>query len=219
MAKKAKEANVADNCILIEKELSKLKLWANLVPLQSFRGNLRYIFSERVWNTIRSTVYRRDEYKCTICKRDNIQLHAHEDWIYDYEKSLQKLNKIITLCDLCHNNIHLGYSGSIGIESREKNRQHWCKINNQNEDDFKKYIFNIIVLWKLKNKIQWKIVDNNGIEITRIKLSIFSVNLKSNEPNLFRIDVCLDVKVNNSLIGKDKWGDLVNLVIYKRLGF
>ena len=170
MVKKAKEENVADNCISIEKELSKLKLWANLVPEQSFKANLRYTFSKKDWNTIRAAVYRRDEYKCTICKRDNIPLHAHEDWIYDYKKGLQKLNGIISLCDPCHNNIHLGYSGSVGIESRKKNIQHWCKINKQNENDFKKYIFNVFVLWKLKNKIQWKIVDNNGIDITRIKL-------------------------------------------------
>ena len=170
MVKKAKEESVADNCILIEKELSKLNLWANLVPEQSFKTNLRYIFSKKDWNTIRAAVYRRDEYKCTICKRDNIPLHAHEDWIYDYENGLQKLDGIISLCDLCHNNIHLGYSGSVGVESREKNIQHWCKINKQNEDNFKKYIFNVFVLWKFKNKIQWKVVANNGYEITHIKL-------------------------------------------------
>ncbi len=168
MVKKAKKEPIADSCISIENELSKLKLWANLVPEQSFKTNLRHIFSRKEWNTIRSAVYRRDEYKCTICKRDNIQLNAHEDWIYDYKKGLQKLNKIISLCDLCHNNIHLGYSGSVDDESREKNRQHWCKINNQNEEDFKTYLFNVYVLWNLKNKIQWKIVDSRGIEITRI---------------------------------------------------
>ena len=172
MVKKAKKKDVANSCILIEKEFSKLKLWANLVPLQSFKTNLRYVYSRKEWNIIRSAVYRRDENKCTICKRDNIQLHAHEDWIYDYKKGLQKLNNIIALCDLCHNNIHLGYSGSVDDESREKIRQHWCKINNQNEEDFKRYLFNVFVLWNLKNKIQWKIVDNKGIEITR------NINLK-----------------------------------------
>ena len=169
MVKKAKKEPVADSCILIEKELSKLKLWANLVPEQSFKANLRYVYSGKEWGIIRAAVYRRDEYKCTICKRDDIPLHAHEDWIYDYKKGLQKLNNIIALCDLCHNNIHLGYSGSVGVESREKNRQHWCEINNQNEEDFIRYIFNVYVLWQLKNTIQWKTVDKNGVEITRFK--------------------------------------------------
>ena len=168
MVRKAKKKPIADNCISIEKELSKLKLWANLIPLPSFKANLWHIFSKKEWNTIRSAVYRRDENKCTICKRDNIQLNAHEDWIYDYKEGLQKLNKIISLCDLCHNNIHLGYPGSVDDESREKIRQHWCKINDKNEEDFKKYIINVFVLWNLKNKIQWKIVYSNGIEITRI---------------------------------------------------
>ena len=169
MVKKAKKKDVANSCILIEKEFSKLKLCANLVPEQSFKANLRYVYSRKEWDIIRAAVYMRDEYKCTICKRDDIPLHAHEDWIYDYKKGLQKLNNIIALCDLCHNNIHLGYSGSVGVESREKNRQHWCKINNQNEEDFIKYVFNVYVLWHLKNTIQWKTVDKNGVEITRFK--------------------------------------------------
>jgi hypothetical protein len=168
MVKKAKKEDVANSCISIEKELAKLKLWANLVPEQSFKANLRYILSKKEWNTIRLAVYRRDEYKCTICKRDDVKLNAHEDWIYDYKKGLQKLNNIIALCDLCHKNIHLGHSVSVDVESKEKIRQHWCKINNQNEEDFKRYFFNVLVLWRLKNKIQWKIVDSNGIEITRI---------------------------------------------------
>lgn len=168
MVKKAKKRLLTDNCISIETELSKLKLWANLIPLQSFKVNLRHILLRKEWNAIRSAIYKRDEYKCIICKRDDVKLNAHEDWVYDYKKGLQKLNRIISLCDLCHNNIHLGYSGSVDIESKEKIRQHWCKINNQNEEDFKRYLFNVFVLWHLKNKIQWKIVDSNGIEITRI---------------------------------------------------
>jgi len=144
--KKPMSESSADICKLIENQFSNLKLRANLVPKQCYKVNLRNILSKKDWDIIRTAVYERDENECTICKRDNIPLHAHEDWIYDYEKGIQKLNKIISLCESCHENIHLGQSGNLSDDSRKRIREHWCKINDQNEEAFKKYLFNVLVL-------------------------------------------------------------------------
>ena len=105
MVKKAKKELIADSCISIEKELSKLKLWANLIPLQSFKANLRHIFSRKEWNSIRSAVYKRDEYKCPICsanlsRNDRLTVGStvHKEQIYTHYQ---------TQCDVCRRYINL----------------------------------------------------------------------------------------------------------------
>jgi len=153
-------------CIAIEKELSKLKLRANMIPEQSYGVNLRGTLSRSEWDIIRSLIYKRDGYKCTICNQEGAQLHAHEDWIFDYKKGIQVLGNIISVCVNCHNNIHLGHSSTFKESIRKELKHHWCKINNKNEEDFKKYIFNLMILERCKDQFKWKVVDNNGIEIT-----------------------------------------------------
>ncbi|KKK40739.1 hypothetical protein LCGC14_0590500 [marine sediment metagenome] len=54
--------NLINKCVSIEENLSKLKLWANLVPKNSFFNNLRRLFPKEEWDIIRKLVYKRDNY-------------------------------------------------------------------------------------------------------------------------------------------------------------
>ncbi len=157
-----KEENLVSRCTSIEKKLSKLYLWANLVPKNSFFDNLRYLFSNEEWDIIRKLVYKRDKYKCKICKRDNIKLEAHEEWVYNYKEETQKLSNIISLCNLCHVNKHLGFA-EILIEEKKLAKEniikHWCWVNHEKEENFNSYRESIFELWNLKNMIKWKIIS------------------------------------------------------------
>ena len=70
---------------------------------------------------------KRANYKCAICGRPVKRLEAHEQWSYDEEKGVQKLENIIAVCHDCHSVIHIGRTQLVGdIERAEK---HYMKVN------------------------------------------------------------------------------------------
>ncbi len=161
---------IIQECILLEKQLSKYKLWGNLVPKKSFYANLRKVISKKDWDILRKLVYKKDSYKCYICGQTNIRFEAHEEWTYNYGEAIQKLDTINALCKLCHLNKHLGYA-SILIKKGELDEnsliQHWCMVNGVKKEKFREYSNQVIRLWNLKNTFDWTIVDFYGKIISK----------------------------------------------------
>ena len=58
------------------------------------------------WIKLRSLVIMRDKYKCKMCGRDNfLQVH-HKEYINGLKAWEYKPCELITLCDICHSNVH-----------------------------------------------------------------------------------------------------------------
>ena len=155
-------------CQSLEQELSKYKLWGNLIPKGSFYANLRKVLTKSQWDSLRNFVYEKDSYKCFICGISGVPLEAHEHWKYDYENSIQKLHDIYALCRLCHLNNHLGLASILVREDRLDQRklaEHWCKINQEEVTNFRHYQKRVKRLWELRNQFEWKIVDKNDKDI------------------------------------------------------
>jgi len=179
-----KNNDIIEVCHSLEKELSKYKLHANMVPEKAFKANLRKILPKNEWDILRRAVYKKDSHKCYICGQKNIRLEAHEKWKYIYERSIQKLQDINGLCSLCHLNIHLGYAGNKNRKEREELIQHWCNVNVKNKKDFFNYFKNTWELWELRNKFDWVIVDGNNKPIINVKLDELFKSLKLKEQDL-----------------------------------
>ena len=168
-----KSCNMTDiiiECQSLEKELSKYKLWGNLIPKRSFYVNLRKVLTKNQWDLLRNFVYKKDSYKCFICGISEVPLEAHEHWKYDYENSIQKLHDINSLCRLCHLNNHLGLASILTREGKLDSRiivEHWCKINQEKIINFKHYKKKVKRLWELRNQFEWKIVDKNNKDIVK----------------------------------------------------
>ena len=139
---------IIKKCESLEKELSKYKLWADLVPRSNFFKNFRDVFSQKEWDILRKEVYKKDNYKCSICGKEDIRLEAHENWKYDYQQSIQKLISVDALCYMCHRNKHLGHSGILireGKLNQEELISHWAKINNVNIKQFREYKVKVFI--------------------------------------------------------------------------
>ena len=80
---------------------NEMKLIIELVPSTSWYDNLRNCVSRQDWDKIRKKAYADADYKCEICGAKT-QLHCHEKWNYDGEKSLQKLEGFEAICVNCH---------------------------------------------------------------------------------------------------------------------
>ena len=132
------------------------KLNFELVPDSCWYSNLRTILSKRQWDFLREDAKKRANYKCAICGRPVKRLEAHEQWSYDEEQGIQKLENIIAVCHDCHSVIHIGRTQLVGdIERAEK---HYMKVNGvsyaeyikdlgkANEDHQRR---NLVAEWKL----------------------------------------------------------------------
>ena len=145
------------------------ELFIDMIPKTSYFKNVRTIFNSADWNLIRHHIYKRVNNRCECCgcKRSKF-LDAHERWSYNYETGIQKLERIIALCKLCHASTHYGHS------KKNKNiniiNEHLKKIKNINDNELQNHIKESRDLWKERNKIKWtldfSIITNSGFTIT-----------------------------------------------------
>jgi len=145
-------------------------LYIDLIPKTSYFKNVRSIFSKEDWNIIRHHIYKRVFNKCECCGcYRNKFLEAHERWSYNEETKIQKLERIIALCKMCHKSVHYGHSKF--NNDITKINDHIKKIKKINDEELKEHIKDTKELWKKRNKITWildlSIIENSGFSIIK----------------------------------------------------
>ena len=116
------------------KDVSDFKLMPSPIPDSCWYSNLRTVLPKKVWDALRKDAYAKADGRCMICGRPAKRLEAHEDWIYDEEKAVQKLGSILALCHDCHSVIHIGRTQLMGDEDRAI--KHFCKVNQCSYSDY-----------------------------------------------------------------------------------
>ena len=142
-----------------------MKLTIELIPKTSFYTNLRSILSRKEWSDIRIDTLIKANHRCEICGGEsyNRALDCHEVWIFDDENHIQKLIKIIALCDQCHEVKHIGLAQVKGNFDRA--RKHFMKINNINYLEANKIINEAFYIWEQRSQYKWQ------LDITILKMS------------------------------------------------
>jgi len=56
------------------------------------------------WAILKKQVHRRDGHRCRLCGRDDVELHAHHCTYENYAQ--ERLEDLITLCNVCHRDFH-----------------------------------------------------------------------------------------------------------------
>ena len=56
------------------------------------------------WAILKKQVHRRDGYRCRLCGRNDIELHIHHCTYENYAQ--ERLEDLITLCNVCHHDAH-----------------------------------------------------------------------------------------------------------------
>jgi len=66
-------------------------------------ANYSELLKDPRWQKKRLLILERDNWKCTLCKRDNVTLHVHHK-SYEYQKNPWEYDDsiLITLCESCH---------------------------------------------------------------------------------------------------------------------
>jgi hypothetical protein len=148
------------------------ELFVDLIPSTCWFTNVRYCIHPGDWDRVRKFVYERVNYICECCgintKLNNIQLDAHERWLYNNDAHTQKLIRIVALCSDCHQTTHIGLAGIKG--KRYEAMKHLQTIRNFTEEECNEHIEEAFKIWRDRCKFEWNL-DISLIENNNIKLS------------------------------------------------
>lgn len=148
------------------------ELFVDLIPSSCWFTNVRYCIHPSDWDRVRKFIYERVNYICECCgvntKLHNIQLDAHERWLYDDVTHTQKLIRIVALCADCHQTTHIGLAGIRG--KKEEATEHLQKVRNFTEEECKEHINNAFKIWRDRCNFEWSLdislIENNNIKIS-----------------------------------------------------
>jgi len=148
---------------------NNFKLNIELVPNTAWNASIYQLCKktgqEDKWKAIKNELFKTEGRKCWICGETNKQLEAHEFWNYDEKTKIQKLAAIHHLCTLCHKIKHVGLFGHTqkGEEILKQQGltlndliQHFCKVNNCTEQEFKEHEKQAFEIWNKRNEYNWK---------------------------------------------------------------
>ena len=104
------------------------------------------------WKKKRNKIFKRDEYKCTVCGSDN-QLRVHHTYYTKQRSNPWEYpdNSLLTLCNECHEKYHKEHE--LTIRSHHKKSGKRKKINKV-PDNVKLSLKQLYAIWepKLKGK-------------------------------------------------------------------
>lgn len=127
-----------------------------LVPDSCWYSNLRSILSPAQWDAVRREAYSRADGRCMICGAPAKRLEAHEQWSYDEEEKIQKLENVVAICKSCHEVIHIGRTSLLGGEERAS--AHFMKVNGCTYAEYRKALGEANAAHRRRNRIpEWKL--------------------------------------------------------------
>jgi len=142
-------------------------LFVDMIPRTSWCKNIRTaILHKKDWVRLRKLACERTNYTCECCGSHH-DIEVHERFEYNEETQVQKLMRIVALCQQCHQSTHMGLAGING--KIKEAQQHLSKVRGFTPDELRSHIQEANSLWKKRSEITWTIdlslVENNGIEI------------------------------------------------------
>lgn len=149
------------------------RLFVDLIPNTCWFKNVRSSVDPNDWDCLRNHIYERVNYVCECCgcntKENGVRLDAHERWDYITGEgvNIQKLTRLVALCEYCHQSTHMGLARIRG--KGDEARTHLCKVSGMTKDECNKHISDAFVEWGNRSKIRWELdlslITSNGIRL------------------------------------------------------
>ena len=147
------------------------ELFVDMIPKTSWFSNVRSLIHPSDWDRVRNHIYNRVNHICECCnnntKETHTRLDAHERWSFDNETKIQKLVRLVALCEFCHQTTHFGLAGIQG--KTEEAKTHLNNVRLFTEDECGQHLTNASKLFKERCKVKWEIditiITSNGIKM------------------------------------------------------
>ncbi len=151
-----------------DREFSGNQLFVDLVPRSCWFTNVRKCVHPSDWDRLRRYVYERAGNRCECCNAEG-RLDAHERWYFDEESKVQKLLRIIALCEACHEVTHMGLAQIKGREEAATN--HLMKVTGMDCKAAESHKNEAFDLWRSRNRFAWdldlSIITDSGIKLAK----------------------------------------------------
>lgn len=130
-------------------------LTIEMVPKTCWYSNVRSHVSKDEWDRLRRIVFERAGRACEICgsKGRRWPVECHEVWLYDDERHVQKLERLIALCPACHEVKHIGLAGVRGRQAQAL--AHLAKVNGWSREDARLYLEACFEQWSRRSRHEW----------------------------------------------------------------
>lgn len=136
--------------------MKEYKLNFELVPEECWRSNLRSFLKSEDWDKIRRSAYAKAGGRCVICGARG-RLEAHEKWLYDDTRAVQKLVDVIALCHDCHEVKHISRTQLIGrgMDAMEQ----FMKVNRCSQMEYHEALGKANEEYRKRNEVEGWVTD------------------------------------------------------------
>lgn len=154
-----------------------MKLEIELVPTTCWYSNVRSNVSPETWHRLQQATFKAAGHVCEICggTGDGHIVEAHEEWIYDDHRMIQRLDRLICLCPHCHEVKHIGLAIQSGHAKRALT---WLvDVNEVPPAEALAYIERAFKIHEIRSRFAWKLdiellprqygvkLDKRGVEL------------------------------------------------------
>jgi len=133
------------------------KVRMQLIPETSWYFNLRKVMLKADWDKLRRQVYAYFQHQCASCRRGHMQLHAHEVWKFNQRSKVQKLVRLVCLCELCHGVEHMGHTEMVGGSYQGRVLRHAIHTLGWTHKQFWARREAAFSKWQQRNRYDWKV--------------------------------------------------------------
>ncbi len=155
----APDDNVAHRCWkwlprMYDPDAPRPVLVPEMLPVTTWEQNVRHLMGTERWDRIRKHAYKAAGFRCEICAARG-RLEAHELWRLENETQVQKLERILALCPLCHKAHHLGIARRLGMYGEV--REHLKRVNGWSERELEAAIADTYETWQQRCDWPWQV--------------------------------------------------------------
>ncbi|MEU6589207.1 DUF5710 domain-containing protein [Streptomyces sp. NPDC046881] len=135
-------------------------LFVDLVPSSCWFTNVRSCVSPRDWERLRRMITGRAGQRCEVCgaaqDRDAKRwLEAHERWVYDEDRLVQKLGRLICLCTDCHRVTHFGLAQLRG--QAPEALLHLMNVTGMTEQQARAHVAEAFEVWRARSERSYEL--------------------------------------------------------------
>jgi hypothetical protein len=142
-------------------------LFVDLIPKTSWFRNVRAAVAPADWDQLRRIVYHRAAYRCEACAISGVRLEAHERFTYDAPAGVQRLMRLLCLCEWCHTATHMGMAGVRGVQDLAFG--HLMAVTGMTEEQAEEHVDEAFARWTQRSRIAWH-VDLSMITAAGLRL-------------------------------------------------
>lgn len=132
-------------------------LTVELVPRTTWFSNVRSAVRKSDWDRLRRAAYRAAGDRCEVCggRGGRHPVEAHEVFVYDDLRGVQRLERLQALCPACHGVKHIGRS--MGQGRLVPALRHLGRVNGWSPADAEAYTEVQFEVWARRSSREWDV--------------------------------------------------------------